>query len=523
MKHMLSIIMIIILIGASTSQKTVFANQAPDVVEDTIPLGNLIIGIPFEDIESTTDAGSISILFSKIPTGPSTENDQAWSQASSGMAGVSEQDDQFGRSLAAGDFNGDGLQDLAVGVPWEEIDGNIMAGAVHIIYADSPTSFSADGNWLLNQNATGIEGVAESGDFFGTSLAVGDFNDDTYDDLAIGVPGEEISGVVHAGMVNVLYGSVNGLSEVDNETWYQGKDALLSGEAAQDAFFGSAVTVGDYNGDYVDDLAVGVPGYHDAGCVNIIYGSGVTGLTYDGNQVLSIINGISGDNFGYSLASGDLNGDGYDDLAVGVPWRDVDAQNSGEVYVFHGMSSGLWSKSYTHLSQEYYAGENEEGDTFGRSLAAADFDGNGRDDLAIGIPWEDIAGVTNTGKVMAFYFDATWERTGIQSFYQVDDPLDQLGFSLAAGDLTGDGCAELVTGIPFEDINTSDGSKIVDAGVVKVFFGSSSGVRGGYQIFSQDGEIAGVPEEYDNFGHSVAIAMNEVAISKIFLPFVIQY
>jgi len=435
---------------------------------------------------------------------------------------VSEHDDQFGKSLAAGDFNGDGLQDIAVGVPWEEIDGNIGAGAVHIIYADSPTSFSADGNWLLNQNATGIEGVAENGDFFGSSLAVGDFNDDTFDDLAIGVPGEDISGVEDAGMVNVLYGSVSGLSAVDNESWYQGKDALLAGVTEQLEYFGSAVTAGDFNGDKVDDLAMGVPGDHDTGCVNIIYGSKITGLIYDRNQVLSLINGVFGDNFGHSLASGDMNGDGYDDLAIGVPWRDVDAQNSGEVYVFHGMSSGLYIKNYTYLSQKNYAGENEEDDHFGHSLAVADFDCNGRDDLAIGIPWEDFAGVTNTGKVMVFYFDAHWGGTGIQGFYRVDDPLDLFGFSLAAGDLTGDGCAELVVGIPYVDLNAADGSKIVDAGSVKLFFGSSTGVRDG-QLFSQDGEIAGVPEEYDNFGYSVGIATNEVAVSKIFLPFVIQH
>lgn len=542
MRHILAIFTVLSLVLLSPTQNVGYARNSPvqtTTNQSVIPLGNLVIGIPEEDIESTANAGSISVLFSQIPAGPDAGNDQAWHQDSPDVAGAAETGDEFGSSLASGDFNGDGLQDLAIGVPYEDIDDFIDAGAVQILYADSPVSFTAAGNWLVNQNATGMEGVAEAGDKFGASLAVGDFNDDTYDDLAIGVPGEEIDGVPGAGMVNVIYGSTSGLSTVDNEIWYQGKSYLIQGTVEADDKFGFALTSGDFNGDTADDLAVGVPGDSIfTGSVNVIYGSRGTGLIYSGNEQVEYPGGSLLDYYGWSLTHGDFNGDGYDDLAIGAPWQDYLVPESGQVQIIAGSKNGLSDIIMRILGQD----ENkpgmdikEIGDGFGYSLAAADFDGNGKDDLAIGVPFESISSfkgsIYQAGMVNIAYFDSDFSILKYQALSQSIlgwDPIwaeadDQFGRSLAAGDLRGDGIGDLVIGIPYEDIALQDAGNQENAGIVALYYGEPHIGLGASQIWSQDGGVLGVPETGDKFGEAVTISYQFVPVSRTFLPMVNKY
>ncbi len=114
------------------------------------------------------------------------------------------------------DFNNDGFDDLALGVPGENVGSAANAGAVNIIYG-SATGLRATGNQLWHQNITAVQGAAETGDRFGAALACGNFNLDLFDDLAIGAPGEAIGAVNDAGAVNVLFGSSGGLTATGNE------------------------------------------------------------------------------------------------------------------------------------------------------------------------------------------------------------------------------------------------------------------------------------------------------------------
>ena len=120
-------------------------------------------------------------------------------------------------AAARADFNGDGIGDLAVGVPFEDVDGNLDAGAVNVLYG-SATGLTASGDQFWTQNSTGVLDDAEAGDAFGSSLANGDFNNDGFSDLAIGVPSEDVAGpVANAGAVSVLYGSATGLTDDGNQ------------------------------------------------------------------------------------------------------------------------------------------------------------------------------------------------------------------------------------------------------------------------------------------------------------------
>jgi hypothetical protein len=131
--------------------------------------------------------------------------DQIWDRDIVEVEGGAEALDHFGYALAAGDFNSDGRDDLAIGVPFEDIDSIPNAGAVNVLYG-SAGGLMAAGDQPWHQDVADVEGAAESGDEFALALAAGDFDGDGQDDLAIAVPEEDVESIADAGAVNVLYG-----------------------------------------------------------------------------------------------------------------------------------------------------------------------------------------------------------------------------------------------------------------------------------------------------------------------------
>ena len=240
-------------------------------------------------------AGLVNVLYGSV-AGLTTEGAQVWHQDSAGVRDDSEPGDQFGEDLATGDFDDDGFDDLAIGVQGEDLpDGAggtiVSAGAVNLLYGTAE-GLSAARNQLWHQNRRqnkiNVKEVAEMNDGFGLALAAGDFNKDRFDDLAIGVPFEDVGTNPDAGAVNVLYGTVNGLKAKGNQLWHQDKKGIGEKVAEEDRF-GSALTVGRFNKGGHRDLAIGVPNedvgaISNAGAVNVPHGSG-SGLTADGDRV----------------------------------------------------------------------------------------------------------------------------------------------------------------------------------------------------------------------------------------------
>ncbi|MEM3034981.1 MAG: FG-GAP repeat protein [Candidatus Nitrosocaldus sp.] len=122
------------------------------------------------------------------------------------------------------DFNGDGYEDIAIGVPFEEFGTLTDTGIINVLYGSASglqASAPADQTW--SQDTSSVKDVAEDSDYFSLSLAAGDFNGDGYTDLAVGVPFEDIGSIIDAGAVNILYGSSSGLqaSSPDDQFWHQ--------------------------------------------------------------------------------------------------------------------------------------------------------------------------------------------------------------------------------------------------------------------------------------------------------------
>jgi len=404
------------------------------------------------------------------------------------------------------DFNGDGFTDLASGVPGDAFG----AGGVSVLYG-SAAGVTAAGDQVWTQGSSGVPGGPRAGDGFGAALAGGDFDGDGYGDLAIGVPGEKVSGKDGAGAVNVLYGSAAGLTAGGSQLWTQ-QSGGVKGSAAKNENFGAALAAGDFDGDGFLDLAIGAPGDGAArGAVHVLYGWKDGLRSTNDDYWRQGRNGIAGgrergDRFGSALAAGDFDGDGFFDLAAGAPNEDVGGRRDmGAFNVIPGSSGGLTGSGdkFFHRRQGGVAGAGVAGDRFGFSLAAGDFDGNGRDDVAAGVPGAGTGGEVNvfygTGSGLSRSGDQRWHqnRGGIAESRERDD---LFGFSLAAGDFDGDGSADLAIGVPGESI----GSKSA-AGGVHVLFGGGKLAAAGSQFWSQ--QSAGVrdrSERGDLFGFALA-------------------
>jgi hypothetical protein len=407
---------------------------------------------------------------------------------------------------AVADFNGDGIDDLVVGVPAESLGGVVGAGVVDVIYG-SESGLPDGGRQQLTQ------ANPEHGDQFGAAVATGDFNGDIFTDLAVGVPGEDVGSVADAGAVEVFYGGGGGLPGVGDQLLRQGA-AGMAGTAETGDQFGAALSSGLVDDGDEADLAVGAPGEDigaiaDAGAVHLVDGA-AGGLLGSPNLLVTETTPETGDGFGSAVEVGDLSGGGGtagpDDLAVGAPGENVGAVvDAGAVSIIDAAEDG--SGIPAGAAQERFfqgnggvPGASEGGDLFGAALASGLF-GSGGIDLAVGVPGENVGAVADAGAVVVLVgpgLHALLTQGGAATagglLPGATEAGDQFGAALATGDFDGNDADNLVIGIPGEDVGT-----VRDAGAVISLCGSEGLMAG-----CPDGVLTQAnPEPGDRYGASL--------------------
>lgn len=395
------------------------------------------------------------------------------------------------------DANGDGFEDVPIGVPGEGIGSRNDAGMVNILLG-SAGGITGTGSMTIFQEDIGAN--SETGDEFGAAVDIGDFNVDGCKDLVIGVPGENSD----SGMVVVIYGTESGLDIAGRTILRQGLGGTSGAPEAGDRF-GEVLAVKDAaNASGASALAVGVPGEDigsrvDAGMVNY-YGSDLSGatpkLSTAGEAWYQGVSGIpgaaeAGDRFGAALAGGRSLSQ---PIIVGVPGEGIgSATNTGMVMV---IGAGPSTEAYFHQDSPGVPGVNESDDRFGEAVA---FGGSCFSAMSysvvVGAPGEDIGNRVDAGSVTIL------DEVSKLFLYQGDG---NVGGAAEAGDRFGAsllGQFPLVAGAPGEDI----GSR-VDAGMVSVINiecdhqQSTMSIAGTQTIHQNSAGVPGTAEAGDVFG-----------------------
>ena len=437
--------------------------------------------------------------------------------------------DRFASALAAGAFDGAGAQDLAPGIPFHEgLEGSdLFCGIVVVRYGVLGAGLATGlADTVLYQGNPGSPDPPETADRFGAALAAGDFDGDGFDDLAVGIPRDLAANNLRFGAVQVHYGSAAGI-RIDGAEWLE--ESLPWTEVGRpfwwgDDEFGAALAAGDFDGDGFDDLAIGAPGgvilHADdstvvGGEVFVAHGSAQGLLPLAGYGISEDSFGIFGEaahneRFAAALAAGDFDADGDDDLAIGVPVEG----DAGAIYVILGSPFGLIFADSVYWEPGALGQVPEAGDRLGSALAAADFDGDGHDDLAIGDPGEDLGAgnlIVDAGSISVAYgspagFDLSltdnFTQGTLYSDPDADQADDQLGWALAAGDFDGDGYADLVAGHPGERVLGHAG-----AGAAAIVMGAASagiGARVGTLAAGVDG-VPGFLQAGQAFASALAV------------------
>jgi hypothetical protein len=333
-------------------------NAAGDVDGDGY--ADFIVGVPGGPNAAVTEAPGQAIVYLGV-------DGSEWFTAYG-----ENQDDEMGtRTVGVGDINGDGFDDVAVAAPY--YIGGLGSGTdVGKVYIYS----GVDGTLLAS-----VEGEANDlSTYFGAGLTgPGDLNGDGVPDLIVGAPASSAEGA-SKGRVFIYSGA--DLSQLYGP---------LNGENAGDYFGATVKTIGDINGDGVNDFIVGSaftvspPTFIGAEKAYVYSGA-------NGSLITSLAGESVGDGFSFGVAGiGDVNGDGVVDFMVGAP-----AANSldGKVYVYSGADRGLLYS---------FAGETGATTAFGVFMnGAGDVNGDGKPDFIVGAPWASVGGHTMVGSAFVY-------------------------------------------------------------------------------------------------------------------------
>jgi hypothetical protein len=407
--------------------------------------------------------------------------------------------------VAKGDFNGDGIADLAIGIPNKDVvvqttSGPVTvanAGAVQIIYGTAASGLAAPGSGSLDSIIL-TESTPGTNHLFGSALASGDFDKDGISDLAVGIPNATATNTAGRGAVQVFKGfSGSGLKKAPVATFGASNFYVAPNASPSSSRGAYSLAWGDFNGDGAGDLAVAsdysLDGYlltvHRA--VTVLFGTAGTGLTTTGKlhfETSSDAIADSGiDPAQVILSGGDFDGDGKTDLVAAMPFETVDGLvGAGAVHVLYGTTAGpsdCFTVAVCHIQPQRWTqnSTNIPGvagplAVFGSAVAGGDFNGDTAEDLAIGAPGAAVGTSSGAGSVTVIHgglgiglqAPASGSTASLllteSTVGQTVAANDGFGASLAANKFNSDSTADLAIGMP---------NKASARGVVAVIYGSS--------------------------------------------------
>ncbi len=457
-----------------------------------------------------------------------------------------ESGDRAGESVSgAGDVNGDGFADFIIGAQYNApefgVGGN--AGQAYVVFGSRDatnrqvvdlTNLDA-GDGFIIQGELGFRydsaGYSIPGSRVGESVSgAGDVNGDGFADLIVGARyGGEGSDII-PGEAYVVFGKASGFGSPDGggrsvialSSLAAGEGFIIRGNTGGYAAGDSVSGAGDVNGDGYADLIVGAPRGDDGGEAYIVFGkaSGFGSPDVSGRPVVDLTNLAAADGFiirgdmandgaGNSVSgAGDVNGDGYADLIIGAPGGDDGGNNAGEAYVVFGKQDNFGSVegsgrvielSSLSAADGFVIQGDTDNDQAGRRQisGAGDVNGDGYADLIVGARFADVTTSDrntrdNAGEAYVVFgkasdfgnpdganrqvIDLSSLTSGDGFIIQGARAGDEAGYSVsAAGDVNGDGFADLIVGARFADVNILDGDDRVDAGEAYLVFGKASG------------------------------------------------
>lgn len=441
----------------------------------------------------------------------------------------------------AGDINRDGFDDLLVAAPADNLLG-APPGHVYVVYGKA-TGFTDVGLSTIFGDPDGatLFGIAND-DHAGFSVsAAGDVNADGYHDFVIGAPYADTETFVGTGQAYLVFGTPGDLPAslglLDGSNGF-----LMQGLLGFDRAGFSVDTAGDINGDGYDDLVIGTPS-DDAenptaiGQAYVIYGKAdgfaaqVNLWELVGESGFPLFGLNAGDHLGSAVSTvGDVNGDGFDDFAVGAPYADRAADSGqGSAYIIFGGTAPAAGVNILDGSNGFRVDGFIPFERAGFSISSAgDFNGDGFDDVLIGAPGDrndpfdpfDYANPAGAGRGYVIFGKGTdfdpvinlanvditgdgFSITGIDGLAD-GDGVDYAGFSVSsAGDVDGDGFDDIILGAPYVDTGTTG------VGEAYLIYGRGEGFPDGLTLASlsddQGMQLVG-ERSLDRAGHSVSAA-----------------
>ncbi len=360
---------------------------------------DIVMGAYYADPNGRNAAGIVYVIFGETQANQQTEIDLSVSNADISILGANS-NDQLGKTIAVGNVNGDGYDDIIISAPYASETGRESCGKVYVILGGLGLLNSYD---LLYEEYDSVIIGQNTNDYLGISLSCGDINNDNYDDLFVAAPNGDYQNVNNCGIVYSIFGN-NTLNGVYDLSSYQPNILFIGNELNDNS--GKFIRIGNFNNDQFDDLAIGAPnadplGRSNAGIIYLIegrsnFGNSTIMLSEDSDtQIFGVTsNGLVGNTFAF----GDINGDNNDDLIL----SDM-ADGTGKVGVLFGSNNlpGIFDLSTMDLNVNIVGGVTNG--ILGENIFSARVNQDEFYDIVIGSPSADNMSGVDAGILFVIY------------------------------------------------------------------------------------------------------------------------